>query len=236
MNTERKNHKTDIPVKSVILMLVFIVVIPILPLLISWHWNWWEAWVYAGINIIGFAISRMLAARRNPDILAERAKFLQHEDAKPFDKILSPLVGLGGGLIPITAGFDELFGWSGEFNLTVKMISLALILAGYMLGSYALIANRYFSGMVRIQTDRDHHVITGGPYRWIRHPGYSGALLSYILTPFLLDSWWIFVPVVFLIVTLFIRTYLEDKTLQNELDGYAEYAKSVKYRLIPCVW
>lgn len=225
-----------IPLCAIILMLFFIVVIPLLPLMISCRWNWWEAWVYAGINIIGFAVSRMLAARRNPDIIAERARYLQHKDAKPFDKILSPLVGLGGGLIPITAGLDELLEWSGAFSLSLKIISLIFILAGYVIGSYALIENRYFSGMVRIQYDRDHHVITGGPYRWIRHPGYSGALLSYIFTPFLLDSWWIFLPVVYMVITLFIRTYLEDNTLQEELPGYSDYAKKVRYRLIPWIW
>jgi protein-S-isoprenylcysteine O-methyltransferase Ste14 len=225
-----------IPLRAIVLMLFFIVVIPLLPLMISCRWNWWEAWVYAGINILGFAVSRMLAARRNPDILAERARYLQHKDAKAFDKILSPLVGLGGGLIPITAGLDELLEWSGSFSPSLKIISLIFILAGYIIGSYALIENRYFSGMVRIQHDRDHHVITGGPYRWIRHPGYSGALLSYIFTPFLLDSWWIFLPVIFMVITLFIRTYLEDNTLKEELPGYSDYAKKVKYRLIPGVW
>jgi len=230
------NNRENIPLRAVILMLFFIIVIPLLPLLITGRWSWWEAWVYAGINIIGFAVSRMLAARRNPDIIAERAKYLQHKDAKAFDKILSPLVGLGGGLLPITAGLDELLEWSGSFSLSLKIISVIFIVAGYIIGSYALIENRYFSGMVRIQYDRDHHVITSGPYRWIRHPGYSGALLSYVFTPFLLDSWWIFIPVVFMIITLFIRTYLEDNTLQEELPGYAEYAKKVRYRLVPWVW
>jgi len=229
-------NQKKIPVLAIVLMLIFIVVIPLLPIIISWRWNWWEAWAYAGISILGFAISRMLAARRHPDILAERARFLQHEDAKPFDKILAPLVGLGGGLIPITAGLDELFNWSGGFSLQLKIISLILILTGYVIGSYALIENRYFSGMVRIQTDRDHHVITGGPYRWVRHPGYSSSLLTYIAIPFFLDSWWIFVPVAFLIICLAIRTYLEDKTLQNELPGYADYIKKVRYRLVPGVW
>lgn len=230
------NNKRNIPLRSVIMMLFFIVVIPLLPLLITRRWGWWEAWVYAGINIIGFAVSRMLAARRNPDIIAERARYLQHKDAKRFDKILSPLVGLGGGLMPITAGLDELLEWSGSFSLSVKIISVIFIVAGYFIGSYALIENRYFSGMVRIQYDRDHHVITSGPYRWIRHPGYSGALLSYVFTPFLLDSWWIFIPVVFMVITLFIRTYLEDNTLQKELPGYAEYAQKVRYRLVPGLW
>jgi protein-S-isoprenylcysteine O-methyltransferase Ste14 len=221
---------------AVILMLFFILVIPLLPVLISQRWDWWEAWVFAGLNIVGFAVSRFLAARRHPDLLYERAKFLRHEDAKDFDKILSPLVGLGGGVMPLIAGLDELFGWSSEFSATLKIVSVIVILAGYVLASYALIENRFFSGMVRIQTDRGHHVITGGPYRTVRHPGYAGSLITYPFIPILLDSWWIFIPAVAMVILLFVRTYLEDNTLLKELPGYEEYAKKVRYRLIPGVW
>ena len=89
-------------------MLFFIVVIPFTPLLISGRWGWWQAWVYALMGIGGFAISRGLVARATPDLLAERARFMQHQDAAPFDKVLAPLVGLGGGLIPVVAGVDAL--------------------------------------------------------------------------------------------------------------------------------
>ena len=182
------NHQPKIISPRVIFqMLFFIVVIPFLPLLISWHWDWWEAWVYAIIGILGFAISRLLAARRHPDLLAERARFMQHADAKSWDKVLAPLVGLGGGLVPLVAGLDARFGWSPEFSLPLEIASLVVILAGYALASYALIENRFFSGMVRIQTDRGHQVVSSGPYRWMRHPGYAGALLTYLATPFFLD-------------------------------------------------
>ena len=86
------------------------------------------------------------------------------------------------------------------------------------------------------QTERGHHVVTGGPYRWMRHPGYAGALLGYMATPIFLDSYWAFIPALFLTVVLVIRTHLEDKTLQDELEGYREYAKRVHYRLLPGVW
>ena len=230
------NKPKAISLRTVVLMLFFIVVIPFLPLLISRQWDWWEAWVYAIISILGFAISRALAARRHPDLLAERARFLQHEDAKPWDKLLSPLLGLGGVLLPLVVGLDALFGWSPPFSLPVKILALLIILAGYALGSYALIENRFFSGVVRIQTDRGHQVVSTGPYRWIRHPGYAGALLTYLATPLFLDSRWAFLPAVFLTIVLVIRTSLEDRTLQDELEGYRDYARRVRYRLLPGVW
>ena len=231
-----ENQPKTMTPRVVVLMLFFIVVIPFLPLLISRQWDWWEAWVYAIIGILGFAISRALAARRHPDLLAERSRFLQHEDAKPWDKLLSPLVGLGGGLIPLVAGLVALFDWSPTFSLPVKILALVIILAGYALASYALIENRFFSGMVRIQTDRGHQVVSSGPYRWMRHPGYAGALLTYLATPFFLDSRWAFLPAIFITIVLVIRTSLEDKALQDELEGYRDYARRVRYRLLPGVW
>jgi protein-S-isoprenylcysteine O-methyltransferase Ste14 len=217
-------------------VLLFVVVVPFLPLLISRQWDWWQAWVYALVSILGFAISRALAARRHPDLLAERARMLSHDDAKPWDKTLAPLVGLGGAMIPLVAGLDALFGWSPGFSLPVEIVALVVLLAGYALSSYALVENAYFSGMVRIQSERGQQVVSSGPYDWVRHPGYAGALLTYLATPLFVDSLWTFLPAVFLTVVLIIRTDLEDKTLQAELDGYNDYAQRVRYRLLPGVW
>jgi len=90
--------------------------------------------------------------------------------------------------------------------------------------------------LVRIQTDRGHQVVSTGPYRWIRHPGYAGALLTYLATPLFLDSRWAFIPALYLAIVMVIRTSLEDRALQNELDGYRDYAGQVRYRLLPGVW
>ena len=232
MNTQKR----AITPRVIVQMLFFIVVIPFLPLLITRRWDWWEAWVYALVCVLGFAASRALAARRNPDLLAERARFLQHEDAKSWDKLLAPLVGLGGGLVPLAAGLEALFDRSPAFSLPLKVLALVVLLCGYALGSYALIENCFFSGMVRIQTDRGQYVVTGGPYRWVRHPGYAGSLLAYLATPLFLDSTWAYLPTAFFTIILVIRTALEDRTLQDELAGYREYATRVRYRLLPGVW
>ncbi|GAB4164888.1 MAG: hypothetical protein Fur0021_40430 [Candidatus Promineifilaceae bacterium] len=146
------------------------------------------------------------------------------------------MLGLGGGLLPLTVGLDARFGWSTPFSLPMKIAGLALLLAGYALASYALIENRFFSGMVRIQTDRGHQVVSSGPYRWLRHPGYAGALLAYLATPFFLDSQWAFLPTLFLVIILVVRTALEDGVLQNELRGYRDYARQVRFHLLPGVW
>ncbi len=230
------NKQKLISPRIIVLAIFLIVVIPFLPLLISRHWNWWEAWVYAITTILGFALSRVLAARRHSDLITERAGFLQHENIKPWDKLLTSLGFLGGGLVPLVAGLDALFSWPPTFSLPVKFVSLVIILAGYALGSYALIENRFFSGEVRIQADRGHKVVSSGPYRWIRHPGYAGSLLTTLVIPLFLDSGWAFLPAVFSIILLVIRTKLEDEVLTNELEGYREYARRVRYRLLPGIW
>jgi len=230
-----KNEKVFMP-RLILQLVVFILVVPFLPLLLSGRWNWWEAWFYALVYILTFVISRALAARRSPDILKERGKFMDHADTQPWDKILAPLVGLGGGLLPLAVGLESRFGSQPVFSLGLKLSAITLFLAGMIWASAALIENSFFSGTVRLQKERGQKVIASGPYAVMRHPGYSGALLTYLSTPILLESWWAFQPAVFLLVVLVLRTFLEDRFLQENLPGYKEYAARVRYRLLPGVW
>ncbi|HEU0296918.1 MAG TPA: isoprenylcysteine carboxylmethyltransferase family protein [Anaerolineales bacterium] len=228
--------KKSLTLRSIILMVLVVFVFPLIPMLISGQWGWWEAWTYAILSILGFVLSRVLAARRHPDILAERARSIELQGAKSWDKILAPMLAFGSLLILVVAGVDRIYGWTDPYSLNAKIISLVVILLGYVVGSWALIENRYFSGVVRIQKDRDHHVVTTGPYRFIRHPGYAGALWTYLATPVLLDSNWAFIPALLLLGVLILRTFLEDRTLQTELPGYAEYAQRIRFRLLPGIW
>lgn len=222
--------------RIIVRLAIVLLVVPLAPMIISGVWNWWEAWAYLVINILGFIVSRVLAARRNPDIIAERARSMELQDAKPWDKILSPALAFGGLLILIVAGADKVFGWSAPFSLNARIVSLLVIVLGYAFSSWALIENKFFSGVVRIQTDHGHRVVTTGPYRFVRHPGYAGALWTYLAMPILFDSLWAFIPVVLLVAVLILRTSLEDRTLQTELPGYAEYARKTRYRLFPGIW
>lgn len=228
--------KRTFTLKVIIQLLIVVVVMPLLPLIISGAWNWWEAWVYAVTATVGFILSRWLAAKRHPDILQERARSMELRDAKSWDRFLAPVMGLGSVVILIVAGFDRLYAWTSPFSPTVKILALIVILLGYALGTWALMENRFFSGVVRIQTDRGHHVVTTGPYRFIRHPGYVGVICTYFALPFFLDSLWAFIPALLTLAASILRTALEDKTLQNELPGYKEYAQKTKYRLFPGIW
>ena len=222
--------------RAIIQMLLVVFVAPFLPMIISGEWKWWQAWAYAVGSGLAFIVSRFLAARRHPDLLAERARFMQAKDTKPWDRILAPLLGLGWVLILVVAGLDRYHQWSPAFSTNANILGLVCIFLGYGFSSWALIENRFFSGTVRIQYERGHHVVTTGPYRIVRHPGYGGGLLGYLFIPVLLDSLWAFVPSILFGVVMVLRTALEDRTLQEELPGYREYAQGTRYRLIPWIW
>lgn len=217
-------------------MVIVVLIAPLLPMIISAQWDWWEAWAYALASILSFVVSRLIVKRVHPDLIKERARFMEAKDTKPWDKVLAPLLGIGSILILVVTGLDQFYGWSSAFPAGVKLAARVGIVIGYAFSSWALVANRFFSGTVRIQTERGHHVVSSGPYRLIRHPGYAGGLLGFVLIPVLLDSLWAFLPAGLLAAVMVVRTALEDRTLQAELPGYAEYAQKTRYRLIPGIW
>jgi protein-S-isoprenylcysteine O-methyltransferase Ste14 len=222
--------------RAIVMVVLVVLVAPFLPMIISGHWDWPEAWVYAITSILSFVGSRALAGRRHPDLLVERARYMEAKDTKPWDKVLAPLLALGAIFILVIAGLDRLYGWSPDLASVVNVIGVIGLVLGYVFSSWAPIENRFFSGTVRIQSERGHHVVSSGPYRIVRHPGYAGALLGYLFIPLMLDSLWAFVPAILTCLILVIRTALEDRTLQEELPGYKEYARNTRYRLLPGIW
>jgi len=129
---------------------------------------------------------------------------------------------------------DERWNWTGTISLGLHIIGVLLSILGWIFFLWAMASNPFFSESVRIQ--ENHRVAQRGPYRLVRHPGYFGNLIGCIGQPLLLGSWWAFIPAVLTILAFTIRTGLEDKTLQEELEGYSDYAKQVRCRLIPGVW
>ncbi|HEY6073427.1 MAG TPA: isoprenylcysteine carboxylmethyltransferase family protein, partial [Anaerolineales bacterium] len=113
---------------------------------------------------------------------------------------------------------------------------LAAVLGNDILLVWAMVSNAFFVATVRIQTDRQQTVSSGGPYRYVRHPGYLGALLLHLGVPFMLNSLWALIPAILIALVLIVRTAMEDQTLHAELPGYKEYAQRVRYRLLPGVW
>ena len=218
-------------------LVIVYLLIPGILLACAGDWGWWQAWVYSILVFAAGIAGRAWSELRYPGLMAERTNLEKFADVKPWDKILAPLMALSVGFpLVIVAGLDHRFGWSPTFPLWVNILGFLLIAPGYGLAVWALIENRFFSSVVRIQKERGHVVCETGPYRFIRHPGYAGNILPLVGIVLALDSLWTLVPAGAALVIALIRTYLEDQTLQAELPGYREYAQKVKYRLLPGIW
>jgi protein-S-isoprenylcysteine O-methyltransferase Ste14 len=196
--------------------------------------DYWQGWVFNGLNVL-FLLVSFIVLRDRKDLIKERQK--PGKGMKKWDKICYLIITLLFLVMFITSVVD-----AGRFSrppavaFSVVLIACAVSSIGQLLVLWAKKANRYFSPVVRIQTDRGQTVCSDGPYRLIRHPGYLGGLISNMATPLVLGSYWGLIPFIFLMIPLVGRTFLEDKTLHEELTGYADYAQKVPFRLIPHIW
>jgi len=211
--------------------------IPLLLFVCGGDFGWWQAWVYSLLIVAAGVGGRILAERRHPGLTAERQNTKSVQEAKAWDKVLAPLMALSVGFpLVIVAGLDHRFGWSPVFPLWLIVLGIFLIALGYAFSVWAFVENRFFSSVVRIQTDREHVVCDSGPYRIVRHPGYAGNILPLLGIVLALSSLWTIIPAAVALVIAVIRTALEDQTLQEELPGYQEYAQRVRYRLFPGIY
>ena len=227
-----KSEMTAAIVKRMVQVVVQFLILAVLLFISAGRLNWVWAWAYLGVGV-GILIINVLVMP--PELIAERGKIGQ-EDTKGWDRVLTTFSILPTLGIPIVAGLDERFGWSPQLTLTIHLVGLAFMALGQGLFTWAMVSNKFFSTAVRIQVDRDHTVASGGPYRYVRHPGYVGYIVSSFATSLALGSPWALIPAALTLCLLVVRTALEDRTLHEELEGYAEYAQRARYRLLPGVW
>jgi protein-S-isoprenylcysteine O-methyltransferase Ste14 len=196
--------------------------------------SWISAWLYlaAGLAIMLLALPVLL--RKNPGVIAERAQV--KKDTKQFDRIFNFYSTVITLAMLVCAGLDYRYGWSTGIPLSLRIIGLVFYISGMGLFYWALISNKFFSTTVRIQTESGHFVVREGPYRYVRHPGYSGMILATIGVPLLLGSYWTLIPALMVVTGYLVRTLLEDRTLKEELSGYNEFCTLVPDRIIPGVW
>ncbi len=196
--------------------------------------DWTAAWIYLAVYGGVVLVNMTIMMRTSPELAAERGRSKQ--DTKSWDKLVTNIAGLfmiAGLIVP---GLDLRFGWSPQFAFAVQAVGFVGLLLGYVLFSWAMLCNQFFETKVRIQQDRGHTVATTGPYRYVRHPGYVGMILQLVATPIALGSGWGLAPALCAAGMFILRTRLEDTTLHDELAGYRDYARRVRYRLVPGVW
>lgn len=194
-----------------------------------------RAWFAFATHFLGAIVGGTLMWAFAPALANQRAS--AREGTRSWDKlVLLIYFVLVLVVIPVTAGLDVgRYRWS-QLGGDCAAAGIALYVAFFFLFHWAMLSNDYFEGTARIQNDRGHRVIKKGPYRFVRHPGYVAIIFAGFADPFIIGSLYALIPGVLAAVVTIIRTVLEDRMLCDELAGYAEYAQTTKYRLLPGIW
>lgn len=192
--------------------------------------RYWEAWAYLITIAVPMVIFGTYMFKHNPKFLERRMKIKEKRKKQHLIQTIGMLPFL---LVYILPGFDKRFGWS-FVPIPIALTGLALVLLGYLMILYVFITNIYASRVVEVEEEQ--RVITAGPYALVRHPMYVGVIFFYSITPIALGSYWAMIPSLLIIPILVFRIIDEEKELLENLAGYREYMKKVKYRLVPWLW
>ena len=196
--------------------------------------TWRPGWVFLAVMVSAFGASALVIARVNPVIYRARSRF--QAGTKSWDKtLLAVILPAMVAVLPVAALDAGRFHWSAVPAWAV-LSGYAGALAGVAVTGWAQAVNPFFEPGVRIQSERHQRVIDTGPYRFVRHPGYIAALFLFFGMALALGSWWALVPAALAAALLVLRTAWEDRLLRAELPGYGDYARRVRWRLVPGIW
>lgn len=195
---------------------------------------WWPGWAYIGLCAASTVAQRAYVSRRHPDLPGRRKRV--GKGTPTWDKAWNALFLLLMLAMLVTAALDARGLPGSGMGIGWWPLGLVLLAASMGLGTWAMVNNPFFEGSVRIQEELGHRVVDTGPYACVRHPGYVGLIALAAATPFLLLSWFAFVPAGLATAWLVLRTALEDRFLRDRLTGYPEYMRRTRYRLVPGVW
>jgi protein-S-isoprenylcysteine O-methyltransferase Ste14 len=223
------------PILKRIFQLLVLVILQAIVLFVSagslrWPAGWW----YIGLYLTMLLVASLIILPGHSEVMAERSKGIS--GGKSWDLWITRLMAFPTLGLLVLAGLDERWNLTPPLPLWVRLFGALAFMIGYAIVLWAMYSNPYFSQVVRIQSERGHVAMTGGPYRIVRHPGYLGMILSMLGAVFLLDSLWGLICFAFYLALIVTRTALEDRTLRAELSGYAEYGSHTKYRIFPGVW
>ncbi|HUW20426.1 MAG TPA: isoprenylcysteine carboxylmethyltransferase family protein [Sedimentisphaerales bacterium] len=228
--TQKKPSYKKVMVRS----FVFIVAGTVCMFLLAGRLSYWQGWVLGGTYFVIFVVVLILFAHKG-DLLAERVK--PGPGVKGWDRIFFSLYAPCSLGVYVVACLDGgRFGWTGPLPVGLYVASYIVLVLSVWGIFWAMWTNKFFSRVVRIQTERGHYVVQDGPYRYVRHPGYLAGSFTLPAMALVAGSLWALIPAGAAVVLLIGRTYLEDRTLRKELAGYAEYAEKVRFRLLPGLW
>lgn len=223
-------------IKQLLLAYAMLAIQMIIFFISAGHIDGSRPWIFFGASFIHYSISTAVQYKLNPELLVQRLK-RKRKGSKLWDEILMRVNNLIVLIaVPAVAGLDIGRFQSPGLDVPFAAVGFVLFIISTILLNWAMVVNPHFEPTVRIQKDRDHKVITSGPYKMVRHPGYLAGILFTLSIPLIIGSVFTLFPSGIYSILMIIRTSLEDKTLHKELDGYSEYAKRVRYRLFPEIW
>jgi protein-S-isoprenylcysteine O-methyltransferase Ste14 len=200
----------------------------------AWRLDWVWGWALVGVYALWVATNALILIPRRPELLVERVQ--SQKSSKAWEMAIMGIFGVSTIAKYILAGLDFRNGWTAPLSLPIHTAALLVTALGFAMVTWAMVANTFFSTTYRLQEDRGHAVASSGPYRVVRHPGYVGTIAFELATPIMLGSLWALMLGGLGALLIVVRTALEDRTLQEELSGYAEYTQRTRYRLLPKVW
>jgi protein-S-isoprenylcysteine O-methyltransferase Ste14 len=195
--------------------------------------GWRKGWLFFLVFLAFMVLSARYLWRKNPEIFVARSKI--HEGTRSWDKALLVLILTSFFAVFVVAAFDARYGWS-SFPVWLVVLGYVLLTLGFILSTWVYAVNKFAEPSIRIQSERGQTVVHTGPYAIVRHPLYLFGIFLMAGVALALGSYWALVAVAIGSIVIVVRTVLEDRVLQNELEGYKEYATRVRYRLIPGVW
>jgi protein-S-isoprenylcysteine O-methyltransferase Ste14 len=198
-------------------------------------WRWPAAWVFlAAMTLIGLFAGIWLA-RTDPGLFAERMRVTAQDEQPAADKTLVLVLGLAGLIWFVLIGIDHRL-YGSDFPIALQALGLVMLLVSTVFIMWVMHENSFAAPLVKIQSERGHHVISSGPYAWVRHPMYTGIVVFFAGVALLLGSGWGLAISPLFAVLFAIRITIEERTLSRGLEGYADYTSQVRYRLLPGVW
>lgn len=196
--------------------------------------DWGMAWVLLGVTTACLCLNLAVLMRANPALIVLRLQGMK--GAERWDVALVSILTVLVLLTLFVAGLDKRMGWSVPTPVWLQLVGIPVFVLGDLLFLWAMAVNRFFAGSVRIQREQGHRVVSAGLYRYVRHPGYVGWFLFWTGMVLMLGSPQALALAMLPNVVIVVRTALEDRMLHSGLDGYSDYAKQVRYRLVPGVW
>lgn len=199
----------------------------------TWHWP--AAWVFLVAMILIGVFTGLWLARTDPELFAERMRVTARDGQPAADKIFVPVLSVALVVWFILMGIDHRL-YGSDFPIALQALGLVMLLVSTVFIMWVMHENSFAAPLVKIQSERGHHVISSGPYAWVRHPMYTGAVVFFIGIPLLLGSAWGLIMSPLLALLFAIRITIEERTLREGLPGYSDYTSQVRYRLLPGVW